>query len=54
MDNLIFLPFIIGIIYLMFIIGIIYLIYTWVNKFILLKQEQNDLLREIIKKLDNK
>ena len=54
MDNLIFLPFIIGIIYLMFIIGIIYLIYTWVNKFILLKQEHNDLLREIIKKLDNK
>jgi hypothetical protein len=44
----------IGIIYLTVIIGILYLIYTWVNKFILLKQEHNDLLREIIKKMENK
>jgi len=37
------------------IIGVVsYLIYTWVNKFISLRKEQNDLLREIIKKLDNK
>ena len=54
MGNLIFLPMLIGIIYLTVIFGILYLIYTWVNKFILLKQEQNDLLREIIKKMDSK
>jgi hypothetical protein len=30
------------------------LIYTWVNKFIVLRQEQNNLLREIIKKMDHK
>ena len=54
MDNLIFLPMLIGIMYLTVIIGILFLIYTWVNKFILLKQEHNDLLREIIKKMENK
>ena len=54
MESLIFLPMLIGIIYLTVIFGILYLIYTWVNKFILLKQEHNDLLREIIKKMDNK
>ena len=37
------------------IIGIIaYSVYTWVNKFLSLKKEQNDLLREIIKKMENK
>ena len=41
-------------IYLAILAGIFYLIYTWVNKFIVLKQEQNDLLREIIKKMDHK
>ena len=54
MGNLIFLPMLVGIIYLMVILGILYLIYTWVSKFILLKQEHNDLLREIIKKMDSK
>ena len=54
MGELIILPMLIGIIYLTVIIGILYLIYTWVNKFLLLKQEHNDLLREIIKKMDNK
>jgi len=54
MGNLIFLPMLVGIIYLMVILGILYLIYTWVNKFILLKQEHNDLLREIIKKMESK
>jgi len=48
-----FFPFLILIIYLGVIFGILYLIYTWVNKFIVLKQEHNDLLREIIKKMDN-
>ena len=41
-------------VYLAILAGIFYLIYTWVNKFIVLKQEQNDLLREIIKKMDQK
>jgi len=54
MGNLFLLPILIGVIYLTIIFGILYLIYTWVNKFILLKQEHNDLLREIIKKMDNK
>lgn len=47
-------PFLIVIVYLAIFAGILYLIYTWVNKFIALRQEQNELLREIIKKLDNK
>jgi len=54
MGNLIFLPMLVGIIYLMVILGILYLIYTWVHKFIILKQEHNDLLREIIKKMESK
>jgi len=54
MSEIIILPMLIGIIYLTVIFGVLYLIYTWVNKFILLKQEQNDLLREIIKKMENK
>lgn len=54
MSEIIILPMLIGIIYLTVIFGILYLIYSWVNKFILLKQEHNDLLREIIKKMENK
>ncbi len=54
MGSLIFLPMIVGFIYLMVLLGILYLIYTWVNKFILLKQEHNNLLREIIKKMESK
>lgn len=54
MGMLTFLPFLIILVYLAVLAGIIYLIYTWVNKFIALRQEQNDLLREIIKKMDNK
>jgi ABC-type multidrug transport system fused ATPase/permease subunit len=43
-----FLPIlIIGVFYLAIVAGIFFLIYTWVNKFITLRQEQNDLLREI-------
>lgn len=48
------LPILIFPVYLAILAGIFYLIYTWVNKFLVLKQEQNDLLREIIKKMDNK
>jgi len=49
-----FLPFLIIIVYLAILFGILYLIYKWVNKFISLRQEQNDLLREIINKMGNK
>jgi len=48
------LPILIFPVYLAILAGIFYLIYTWVNKFLVLKQEQNDLLREIIKQMDNK
>ena len=41
-------------IYLAILGTIFYLIYNWVNKFISLRKEQNDLLREIIKRMDNK
>lgn len=46
------LPILIGFVYLAIFVGVLYLIYTWVTKFIRLKQEHNDLLREIIKKMD--
>jgi hypothetical protein len=47
-----FFPFLLFLVYLAIIFGVFYLVFTWVNKFIYLKQEQNDLLREIIKKMD--
>jgi len=47
-------PLLIILVYLAILAGILYLIYTWVNKFIVLRQEQNDLLREIIKKMGDK
>jgi hypothetical protein len=49
-----FFPILIVIVYLAILFGILYLIYKWVNKFISLRQEQNDLLREIINKMGNK
>ncbi|MBC8003872.1 MAG: hypothetical protein H7X84_00245 [Verrucomicrobia bacterium] len=48
------LPLLILPVYLGILVAIFYLIYTWVNKFIALRQEQNDLLREIIKRMDTK
>ena len=54
MGMLTFLPLLVLLIYLAILAGIFYLIYTWVNKFIVLRQEQNDLLREIIKKMGDK
>lgn len=42
------------IINLMLIVAVIYFIYKWVNIFITLKEEQNDLLREIVEKMDNR
>ena len=47
-------PILIVVVYLAILFGILYLIYRWVNKFITLKQEQNDLLREIISKMGSK
>lgn len=47
-----FFPFFIILVYLVIFVAVLYLIYTWVNKFIELRQEQNNLLREIIKKMD--
>ncbi|MFA5330095.1 MAG: hypothetical protein WC384_20040 [Prolixibacteraceae bacterium] len=47
-------PLLIVAFYLAILAGIFYLIYTWVTKFIQLRQEQNDLLREIIKKMSDK
>jgi hypothetical protein len=44
----------VSIFYLAIVAVVFYLIYTWVNKFIALKKEQNDLLREIIKKMGDK
>ena len=49
-----FIAFLVTIFYLTIIGGLFYLVYTWVNKFISLKKEHNDLLKEIIKKMDNK
>jgi ABC-type bacteriocin/lantibiotic exporter with double-glycine peptidase domain len=47
-------PILIFLFYLVILVIVFILIYTWVNKFISLKKEQNDLLREIIKKMENK
>lgn len=47
-------PLILIVFFYLVIIGvIIFLIYTWVQKFIRLKEEQNNILREIAKKLEN-
>ncbi|KOH44729.1 hypothetical protein [Sunxiuqinia dokdonensis] len=51
-STMFFLPFLIGFIYLAIFAGVLYLIHTWVTKFVRLKQEYNDLLREIIRKMD--
>ena len=47
-----FLPLLIVLFYLAILGGIFYLVYTWVNQFLALKREHNDLLREIVKKMD--
>lgn len=47
-------PMMFVIFYLVILLVVFYLIYTWVNKFISLKQEQNDLLREIVRKMDHR
>jgi len=42
------------ILYIIVVLGFLFLIYKWVTKFIALKQEQNDLLREYLNKMDSK
>lgn len=44
--------FIFQFVYLLFIILVIFYVVTRVNKFFQLKQEHNQLLREILKKMD--
>lgn len=49
-----FVPMILVAFFYLVIVGvIIFLIYTWVQKFIRLKEEQNNILRDIAKKLEN-
>ncbi len=40
--------------YLVLIAIAIFFIFTWVNRYFTLKREQNDLLREIVQKMDKK
>lgn len=55
MQSLFFLPMILmSVVYLALIVFTFYFIYHMVNKSLELKREQNDLLRELINKLDNK
>ena len=52
MDYFSIFPIIIILFYLIIIGSILYLIFSWVKMFISLREEQNELLREIIRKLD--
>jgi len=54
MEGFLIFPILISLFYLTIIGALIYLVYTWVTKFISLKEEQNNLLREIIKRMENK
>lgn len=47
-------PFLIILVYLAILAAFLYMIYLWVNRFISLKQEHNNLLRKIIQKMDQK
>lgn len=46
--------FIIYIVYIIVAILIFYWVYTWVTRFLKLKQEQNDILRELVNKMERK
>ena len=41
-----------GFMYVAILIAAVYVVYKWVTTFISLKREHNDLLREILKKMD--
>jgi ABC-type bacteriocin/lantibiotic exporter with double-glycine peptidase domain len=47
-----FVAFLIPVVYLLVVGGILFLINTWVNRSINVKKEQNNLLRELIQKID--
>jgi hypothetical protein len=53
-NNFSFLDLLPIIIYFGFIITLAYLIFKWATKSMSLKKENNELLREIIRRLDNK
>lgn len=40
--------------YIILIVSVIYFLVKWVNKFFKLKQEHNDLMRELITKIESK
>ena len=46
------LPILLGLIYMAVFVLIVYFVYKWVTKIIRLKEEQNQILREIIQKLE--
>jgi len=46
-------PFFFVFFYMVIFFLVLFIIYRWVNKFISLRQEQNDLLRQIINHLEN-
>jgi len=46
--------FIFIIIYILILLIVVYVIVKWVKRFLDLKEEQNDLLRELISKIDKK
>jgi len=47
-----FLPILFVLIYLGIIAGILYLINIWVNRSVNVRKDQNELLRELIQKMD--
>ncbi len=49
-----FFPILIVVFWLAILFAVLYLINKWVNAIISLRRQQNDLLREIIKKMDSK
>jgi len=51
MQALIYLPILI---YIVLVVSILYFIFKWVNTFIALKKEHNNLLKEIVDKMDKK
>ncbi|WP_163717040.1 hypothetical protein [Mangrovibacterium lignilyticum] len=44
--------FLFPVLYLLIVAGILYLINTWVNRSVDVRKEQNELLRELIRKVD--
>jgi len=49
-----FFPILVSLCYFAIILVIINFLYKWANRFLILKQEHNELLKEIINKMDNK